>query len=237
MASKIEEVFTPKIENMIFICDGAYKKKKILDMEIEMFSVLNFQMTPPNLNLWAKWSTGQWDFFLKNDFEATKHFFFRDKEMIFFKKSDLKSYFLFRKLMQLIDTCIFDVKTLQYKMRSIVCGFIYILLGIEFGQFILENVVKDFGYSNLYLLDDCFAFNNVFNIFLKKFFGFCLKDLFFSIQYCATFFGLEFNMDYPLAYKVREKGEEGHFEDFLAYQTFNENSLEFVLEKRVREFL
>ena len=237
LASKVEEVYTPKVENMTYICDGAYTKKKILLLENKMLRILNYNITPPTLNLWAKWTITQWDFFLKSE-QGVNHFFFKDKDFIFFKKSDIKSYILFRKLMQLIDTALFDYKTLQYKNRAVVCSFIYILLGLEYKQFLLTNVVNDFCQSDLYLLDEKFAFNNLFDIFLKKFFGFFLKDLFFTIQYCSTFFGLEFNMDYPLAYKTMENDvSKGHFEDFLAYQTFNPNSLQFVLEERVRDFL
>jgi hypothetical protein len=93
--------------------------------------------------------------------------------------------------MQLIDCCLLEVETLQYKPRPLIAAFMYIVIGKDFEQFTTEIIVERFPSSSLYLLDPNFAFNNLFARYLELYFGIELEELLPSIQYASTFAGLE----------------------------------------------
>ena len=59
LASKMEEVFTPKIENMILAAKEQYTNRQIQECEIRMLRVLNFAMMPPTYNVWVNFFTLQ----------------------------------------------------------------------------------------------------------------------------------------------------------------------------------
>ncbi len=48
LASKYEEIYPPEIGDFIYICDRAYDKEQILDMEQTILKVLCYQMTIPS---------------------------------------------------------------------------------------------------------------------------------------------------------------------------------------------
>lgn len=76
--------------------------------------------------------------------------------------------------MQLIDCSVIDIQTAQYKPRTLVCSFMYLLLGRELGIFKSREIVDEFPRSSLYLLDDDNSFNDLFHYFLKNVFGLSL---------------------------------------------------------------
>jgi len=47
IASKYEEIYPPKISDLVYICDRAYSKDEILEMEIVVLNVLEFQLRVP----------------------------------------------------------------------------------------------------------------------------------------------------------------------------------------------
>ena len=239
LSAKMEEVYTPKVENMITASNGSYSKKEILNMENFMYKILNFDITPPTLNLWANWYVSQWDNFIKEESLKKENPLFNGNFNIpLFKNPDEKSYVLYRSIFQYIDCAVLDEKTLQYKQRAIVAAFLYIIIGKYFKQFTKEQIINEFPRSSLYLLDESFAFNNLFTCFMKKCFGFNLPDLLPTIQFASTFLPLEINLDYPIAAKIDpENVLKGHFEDFLAYQTHNSHSLKFIIYERNRNVL
>lgn len=108
--------------------------------------------------------------------------------------------------MQLLDCSLLDIQTLQYKLRPLVAGFMYIILGRDYDQFNSLQILEKFPTSSLYLLNDNFAFNNLFSIFLKQHFGMELGDLLPCIQFASTFFGLKLSMDLPSIFKMNKDG-------------------------------
>lgn len=57
----------------------------------------------------------------------------------------------------------------------------YLILGIEFEVFDKQIIAEQFYQRSDYLEDENNQFNYLFNNFLEKCFGFCLKDLLPSI--------------------------------------------------------
>lgn len=116
----------------------------------------------------------QWDIFLIDNDYAKAHSLLHTHPRIHFKQLDENSYRLFRELMQLIDCSVIDIQTAQYKPRTLVCSFMYLLLGRELGIFKSREIVDEFPRSSLYLLDDDNSFNDLFHYFLKNVFGLSL---------------------------------------------------------------
>merc|ERR1719515_413792 len=47
IAAKYEEIFPPEISDLVYICDKAYTKDEILQMEVVVLMVLGFQLRVP----------------------------------------------------------------------------------------------------------------------------------------------------------------------------------------------
>merc|ERR1719159_275635 len=47
IAAKYEEIFPPEINDLVYICDKAYSKNEIIEMEIVVLTVLEFQLRVP----------------------------------------------------------------------------------------------------------------------------------------------------------------------------------------------
>ena len=234
LCAKMEEVYTPKLESMVVVADHAYSARQIRSMEKQLFLALDHKISPPTLNLWAQLFAQRWDFFAESA-ENFKNPVFSGRNVPKFRDPSPESYSLYRELMQLLDASILDLQTLQYKTRALVASFMYVILGKALSQFKLEQIQKEFPLSSLYLLDQGFAFNDLFSRFLECNFSFALEELLPSIQFASTFFHLKINVDFPTAAKIdRETVLEGHFEEFLSYQTHDPSALKFVLKTRNR---
>lgn len=48
LAAKYEEIHIPDIEDFVFICDDAFTKKQVLQMEIDIFKKLDFRLGWPS---------------------------------------------------------------------------------------------------------------------------------------------------------------------------------------------
>ena len=206
LAAKMEEVYTPKIDNIITAANGTYGTHKIRDIEQTIYRTLDYEITPPTLNMWANWYMSQWDSFVQNCEFAKNHGLISGNGKVpLFKKPHNSSYNLYRQYMELVDCAILDIQTLQYKQRAIIAAFMYILLGKEFKQFTNDQILNDFPTSSLYLLNDSLPYNELYSYFISNFFGLALYDLLPTIQYGSTFFGLEFQIELPVAAKVDRK--------------------------------
>jgi hypothetical protein len=203
LAAKFEEVYTPKVENMVAAANNTYSASQILSMEQKLYFVLGYKVTPPTLNLWSNWYMTQWDNFLEESSYARNHPILKNQKIqARFRLPCEQSYSLYRELMQLIDTSILDVQTLQYKQRALIAAFLYVLLGKEYRQFSVDKIVEEFPYSSLYLLDESFAFNDLYSHFMNQYFGMSLLDLLPTIQYVSTYFSLPVNINLPVAAKI-----------------------------------
>lgn len=236
LSAKMDEIYTPKLESMVKVTNNTYSASAIRDLELSMYKVLQLKITPPTLNMWAQLFINEWDRFLRPSVSSTHKELFRGKQLPKFKEPNEKSYCLFRELMQLIDLCLLEVQTLQYNTRAIVASFMYIVIGKKLEQFSSRQVLEEFPYSSLYLLDQSFAYNRFFGEFVEKAFNFNLTDLLPTIQFASTFCALPVEVEFPLAAKMDPQGVlEGHFEEFLAYQTHMADSLQFILHSRNRK--
>ena len=166
---------------------------------------MKWLLTPPSLNTWASWYMNQWDLYIEHSKYAMSHSLISFDDMVQFKQPNEKSYARFRELMQLVDCSLLDVQTLQYKSRTLIASLMYLVLGKHYKQFSIQQIVEEFPKSSLYLLDNEYAFNDLFEDFLLYSFGFQLIDLLPSIQYVSSYFKIPLNFDLPTAAKVNKE--------------------------------
>ena len=74
--------------------------------------------------------------------------------------------------MQILDLMILDIQTLQYKPRALIASLMYLLIGKYFHCFTVEEIIKYFPHRSVYLLDDDYAYNDLFANFLFQSFGY-----------------------------------------------------------------
>lgn len=162
----------------------------------------------------------QWDIFLiSNDYGKT-HPLFGSSSRVHFKQVDPSSYQMFREMMQLIDCSVIDIQTAQYKPKMLVCSFLYLLIGREMKIFNNKEIVEEFPRSSLYLLDEGNEFNDLFRAFVEHVFGFSLPDILPTVQYCATYFCLNFSYEQPLIDEESDL-ESMSLEEYCSHQTYN----------------
>ena len=64
IASKMEEVLSPKVRDFAKSTDDAYTMEQIIHMEKKMMAKMSYLLAPPTLFMWANWFMSQWDLFL-----------------------------------------------------------------------------------------------------------------------------------------------------------------------------
>ena len=202
LAAKIEEVLLPKVENMVLAANNTYSADQIIKMENSIYFTLGFRITPPTLNTWANWYAAQWDAYVDESEHAQENVLASSfPSAIKFKQPTQQSYALYRNLMQLLDASMLDIQTLQYKQRALVLSMMYVLVGREYKQFTTEMIATEFPNSSQYLLDESFAYNNLFGNFVTGF-GMELLSLLPTIQFVSSFFSLEIDISLPIAAKI-----------------------------------
>ncbi len=97
------------------------------------------------------------------------------------------------------------------------------------------NFNFDFDFKNNQIIYHNIQIKNlIFNIycnFIQQSFdyNFCDVQLIKSINYVWQFKNFKFNFELPLIYQVEQKElENANYEDFVTYQTYNEENLNFL---------
>ena len=140
IASKYEEIFPPKINDFIFICDNAYNKNEILNMEKLILNSIDFNINFPTIF---------------NFFEIYNQFFIFDKKIYFF-------------CLFIIELTLLEIKFLNYSADEICASAIYFSMKIfniqnenfeiftKFSYLMIKNCILD-----LINLFDINNFNNI----------------------------------------------------------------------------
>ena len=158
----------------------------------------------------------QWDLFIETQAEPRKYYF---------KRTDEKSYAMFREMMQILDIVVLDADTLQYQPRVLVGSVMYLILSMHYDVLDVHAIVGRVGYYSDYLEPN--EFNSLFAMFLEQSFSFELAELLPTIQYVSDVFKVPFAYDIPKL-NSRHQSNDDHYEEFLAYQTHNKSVLEFI---------
>eukprot|EP00357_Protocruzia_adherens_P002605 CAMPEP_0115028848 /NCGR_PEP_ID=MMETSP0216-20121206/36597_1 /TAXON_ID=223996 /ORGANISM="Protocruzia adherens, Strain Boccale" /LENGTH=520 /DNA_ID=CAMNT_0002405215 /DNA_START=1 /DNA_END=1563 /DNA_ORIENTATION=+ len=236
IASKIEEIYPPKITDFVRATSNAYSSEAIQDMEYKIFSALSWYVIPVTANTWANWYMNQWDLYIEGNSYAQSHRLMEslppDEQSILFKHTSEKSYMRFREMMQLMDVITLDFHSLKHNSRSLVASLLYLILAKHFGYLIEDDIEDEIINSENFMTEDS-SYNDLFSHFLSTSFGFMLDDIVLTVRYAATFMNFQLSFELPTVLKTRDQKEvlEGHYEEFLAYQTHHPCNIEFIRDK------
>ena len=112
IASKYEEIFPPEAKDFVYITDNACNKKELLDMEIDMLTTLNFDITFPSQ--------------------------YRFLEL--FKQVLNLSDIMFNYSYYLLDLCLISYKMIKYKFSELAAT--AVLISIKIFKGVLDNFEK-----------------------------------------------------------------------------------------------
>ncbi|XP_014676422.1 PREDICTED: G1/S-specific cyclin-E-like isoform X2 [Priapulus caudatus] len=111
LASKLEEIYPPKLTEFAYVTDGACKDNEILDKELVMLKKLNWDLTPMTVNSWLNiylQVTNQDNCQEGDDALQVQY-----------------SPQVFVQLSQLIDLCMLDIGCLQFSYSVVAAAALY----------------------------------------------------------------------------------------------------------------
>lgn len=112
IASKYEEIFPPEAKDFVYITDNACNKKELLNMEIDMLTTLNFDITFPSQ--------------------------YRFLEL--YKQVLNLSDIMFNYSYYLLDLCLINYKMIKYKFSELAAT--AVLISIKIFKGVLDNFEK-----------------------------------------------------------------------------------------------
>jgi hypothetical protein len=89
---------------------------------------MKWELNPPTIAMWSNKIMQQWDLFLEENDYARNHPLMKQSKSMFFKKPDQKAYGYFRQVVQILDCCLLEIQSLQYKQKPLVCSVLYLVL-------------------------------------------------------------------------------------------------------------
>ena len=135
IASKIEEIYPPKLQEFAYVTDGACTEEDILAMELVVLKQLNWSLSPKTPNAWTK-------LLLQID-ERRKR-----QEVTENVNSLIKPSYCgltHSKTMHLVDLCILDISSLNFSYASLAASALYFVQDspLPSGNFVLYNLEND----------------------------------------------------------------------------------------------
>ena len=230
ISAKIEEVQIPKLIEYSNSLNNFYGIEDIIKMEQKLVKNLLWKIIPITINTWMNWYICQWDLFIDTIEEIKNKLlnYFKEDEILFFKKSDDKSYYNFRKISQIIDLIAIDYYSLKLEKRFLIAGAIFDVICINYNiEYDLnENKIINYNEKNNVIIE-------IFKDFLQQSFDLNFDDEKIKnvFEFCYKFKYFSFNFDLPLIYQVEQNDvENDNYEDFISYQTFNDKNIQFLKE-------
>ncbi|CAM4703422.1 unnamed protein product [Leuciscus chuanchicus] len=98
IASKIEEIYPPKLQEFAYVTDGACNEEEILSKELVMLKALNWYLCPETVISWLK---------LYSQVDSLK-----DDASFLIPQFSQETYI---QIAQLLDLCILDINSLDYQ--------------------------------------------------------------------------------------------------------------------------
>uniref|UniRef100_W5L7Z9 Cyclin E2 n=1 Tax=Astyanax mexicanus TaxID=7994 RepID=W5L7Z9_ASTMX len=98
IASKIEEIYPPKLQEFAYVTDGACDEEEIIEMELVMLKALNWQLCPETVISWLKL------YAQVDSLKESPHFLV--------PQFSQETYI---QITQLLDLCILDINSLDYQ--------------------------------------------------------------------------------------------------------------------------
>ena len=231
ISGKIEEVQIPKLKEYKNSIDDTFKIKDIIEMEQKICLTLGWKLINTNINTWLNWYVCQWDLYIDSvdDIKEKLLTYINEEDIIYYKKTVDNSYYNYRKICQLVDLIILDYYSYNYDPRVLmaVCLLVIICINYKFEyNFKKKNFKQKTEFSE-------YIFNKVYIQFLSQSFDFNFydKSIQNALEYVYKFKNFNFTYELPLLYQIHQDMlEYGNYEDFISYQTTNDNLEDYMKE-------
>jgi hypothetical protein len=228
ISGKIEEVQIPKLKEYANSIDESFEIKDIIDMEQNICSTLGWKLINVNINTWLNWYTCQWDLYIDSvdDIKSQLLKYIKEGDIIYYKKSNDNSYYNYRIICQLVDIIILDYYSYNFESRVLMAASLFVVICINY-KFDYNFKKQTFRQQNDF---SAYIFE-VYNQFLSQSFDYNFNDEIMqkALAYCYQFKNFNFTYEIPLLYQIhQELLENGNYEDFVSYQTTNDNIEDYL---------
>ena len=232
ISAKLEEIQLPRLKEYAELLSNKYNANSLIKMEKKICSELRWKLIVVTKNTWLSWYICQWDLFIEtfDDIKSELLKLFSEDDILYYKRPNDNSYMNFRKICQLIDIMALDFHSYNYEPRILIASAFFIILCNKYNLKYNFNKKKFDNNSkiNKVLLD-------IYSKFISQSFDFDFKDNILQkvIKYFYTnYIDFEFTFDLPLFYQVNpNRMDIDSFEDFLSYQTTNDNFFKTIKDK------
>ena len=228
ISGKIEEVQIPKLKEYANSIDESFGIKDIIEMEQKICLALGWKLINININTWLNWYICQWDLYIESvdDIKERLLKYINEEDIIVYKKTIDNSYYNYRKISQLIDIIILDYYSYNFKPRVLMSVCLLVIICINYNldyDFKKKNFKQKTEFSQ-YIFDVYVQFiNQSFD------FNFYDKSIQKALEYVYKFKNFNFSYELPLLYQIHQDMLEfGNYEDFISYQTTNDNFEEYL---------
>ena len=234
ISAKIEEIQLPRLKEYAELLNKKYDSNSIIEMEKKICSELRWKLIVITKNVWLSWYLCQWDLFIDTVDNIKKEMskLIKEDDILYYKKPNVNSYYNFRKISQLIDIMSLDFHSYFYDQRLLIAISFFIILCHKYNlkyNFIMKKFDnnKNPKLSNLML--------DIYTKFILQSFDYDFNDdiLQKGIKYYYNNYNnFNYVFDLPLFYQVHpDKLDVDSYEDFLSYQTTNDNFFNCIKEK------
>ena len=234
ISAKIEEIQLPRLKEYAELLNKKYDSNSIIEMEKKICSELRWKLIVITKNVWLSWYLCQWDLFIDTVDNIKKEMskLIKEDDILYYKKPNDNSYYNFRKISQLIDIMSLDFHSYFYDQRLLIAISFFIILCHKYNlkyNFIKKKFEnnKNPKLSNLML--------DIYTKFILQSFDYDFNDdiLQKGIKYYYNNYNnFNYVFDLPLFYQVHpDKLDVDSYEDFLSYQTTNDNYFGIIKEK------
>ena len=228
ISGKIEEVQIPKLKEYANSIDESFEIKDIIEMEQKICLTLGWKLINININTWLNWYICQWDLYIESvdDIKERLLKYINEEDIIFYKKTIDNSYYNYRKISQLIDIIILDYYSYNFKPRVLMSVCLLVIICINYN---LDYDFKKKNFKQKTEFSQC-----IFDVYIQFInqsfdFNFYDKNIQKALEYVYKFKNFNFSYELPLLYQIHQDILEfGNYEDFISYQTTNDNFEEYL---------
>ena len=230
IGAKLEEIQLPRLKEYAELLNG-FGVNDIIETEKKICSKLSWRLIVMTKNIWLSWYICQWDLFIDtiDNIKARLLNILNEDDILYYKKPNGNSYYNFRKISQLIDIMTLDFDSYKIEPRVLIASAFFILLCINYK--LKYNFLKKKFENNTSLSKLLFV---LFEKFITQSFDYDFYEdrVQRGIKYCYKYINFPFIFDLPLLYQVHQNKLDGDsYEDFLSYQTTNDNYYKIIKKK------
>ena len=232
ISAKIEEIQLPRLKEYHELLNSKYNINSIIEMEKKICSQLRWKLIIITRNTWLSWYICQWDLYIDTVDNIKEEFckLISEDDILYFKKPNDNSYSNFRKISQLIDIMVLDYHSYNYESR--------ILVAISFFIIICNNYQLKYNFAKKNFDNNTLLSKLLLNTYTK----FVLQSFDYDFNndkiqkgikyFYNNYINFPFVFELPLLYQIHPNKLDGDsYEDFLSYQTTNDNFMKIIKEK------